>query len=253
MIDLDGTIYSIDAEAAKALAAEIKRISDRVQLLRSEGILTQETLYRYYGANKFEQIAESNALEGSTLSVGETELAVLKGITITGHDPAYTRDAISLDRALERLAELARVKEPTNLGQLKELHELILGGQPGAGQFRTERVTIRGSAHTPPKTWQQVMTEMERWESWSLNHSADPALVRATVLHAWLTHIHPFSDGNGRAARAIGTLELVRAGYPPIIIRRKERGRYLDALAKSDEAGDLAGLSTYYFREPKEH
>jgi Fic family protein len=242
MIDLNGTIYSIDAEAAKALAAEIQRISDRVELLRSQEILTQETLLTYYGAKKFEQIAESNALEGSTLSVGETELAVMKGITITGHDPAYTRDAIALGKALERLTELAHLREPTNLSQLKELHGLILGGQPGAGQFRTERVTIRGAAHTPPRTWQQVMTAMERWESWSRDHSVDPALVRATVLHAWLTNIHPFRDGNGRTARAIGNLELVRAGYPPIIIRKKERGRYLDALAKSDEAGDLAGL-----------
>ena len=55
-------------------------------------------------------------------------------------------------------------------------------------------------------------------------------------------HIHPFIDGNGRTARAITTLELIRAGYPPIVIRKKERTRYCDALALSDDAGDLADV-----------
>jgi hypothetical protein len=81
-------------------------------MLRQTGELTEQTLRNYYGEKRFEQVAESNAIEGSTLSVGETELAVLKGVTITGHDPAYARDAIALDKALNRIAELARQAEP---------------------------------------------------------------------------------------------------------------------------------------------
>jgi hypothetical protein len=86
------------------------------------------------------------------------------------------------------------------------------------------------------------MDQMEAWQDWSLAQAEAPAVVRAAVLHAWLAHIHPFVDGNGRAARAITTLELMRGGLPSAVIRRKERTRYLDALQLSDVAGDLGAF-----------
>lgn len=239
MLNLDGSPYSLDIHVQQKILMAIKDLEERVNLLRRQGILTIETLHSYYGAKRYEQVAESNALEGSTLDVGETELAVLRGITITGHDPGFIRDAISLNTALQRLLELSRDNTPTDIKQVKEIHELILGDRPSAGVFRKERVRIKGSKHTPPRTWEEVMENMEHWEVWSIKNSELPAIIRATVLHAWCVHIHPFIDGNGRTARAITNLELVRAGYPPIIIRKKERDRYIDALGASDEAGDL--------------
>ncbi|MEI8646314.1 Fic family protein [Pseudoalteromonas sp. Hal040] len=240
MLNLDGTPYLLDTEAEKGIVAQIKRLEERVELLRSSGTLTEETLVKYYGARKFEQVAESNAIEGSTLSVGETELAVLKGITTTGHDPAYVKDAISLEKALVRLAEMAKNQDSvTEKQQLRELHEIILGDRPSAGLFRQEPVRIKGADHKPPKTWEEVMDAMDEWEKWSIESQSLPAVVRATILHAWLAHIHPFIDGNGRTARAISNLELVRAGYPPIILRKKERDRYIEALAESDSGGDI--------------
>ena len=219
-----------------------------MSLLRSAGKLTPDTLRDYYGATRFEQVAESNALEGSTLSAGETELAVLKGITTTGHDPAYVRDAIALDRALARLVDLAKQRDSaTDIEQLHEIHGLLLGDRPGAGAFRTERVMIRGARHVPPKTWRDVMDQMEHWENWSRENADAPAPLRAAVLHAWLAHIHPYIDGNGRTARAVGNLELIRSGYPPIIIKKKERLRYIESLASSDDAGDLRAFAELIF------
>lgn len=240
MLNLNGTPYLLDVEAEKEVVLSIKALEERVSTLRRSKSLTEETLKNYYGEKKFEQVAESNAIEGSTLSVGETELAVLKGVTTTGHDPAYVRDAISLEKALVRLAEMARDKDnPTDISQLLELHKLIMGDRPCGGSFRTEPVRIKGADHVPPKTWPAVMDAMDEWQKWSIENSQLPALVRSTVLHAWLAHIHPFIDGNGRTARAISNLELVRAGYPPIIIRKKERDRYLEALSESDAGGDI--------------
>ncbi len=60
-------------------------------------------------------------------------------------------------------------------------------------------------------------------------------------MHAWVAHIHPFADGNGRTARALMNLILVRGGFPIVLIRRKDRARYYDSLAASDD-GDIAPL-----------
>ena len=161
MINLDGSPYLLDPSAENYLLAEIGRVERRVSLLRSKKLLTAATLERVYGQKRFEYVAESNALEGSTLSVGETELAVLKGITVTGHDPGYVRDAVDLDNALQSLSTLAKKNIPIDIEQIKEIHSHILGSRPTAGLFRRERVQIKGSKHTPPKTWGEVMSGME--------------------------------------------------------------------------------------------
>ena len=211
----------------------------RAELLRSTGKLSEQTLRAYFGDKRFEQIAESNAIEGSPLSVGETKLAVLRGVTITGHDPSWSEDAVNLAAALDRMVELARIHEATRLGQVLKIHELILGGASGSGEWRTVPVEISGSPHLPPPTRDQVVAEMEQWERWSTDASEAPALLRAIVLSTWLTHVHPFRDGNGRTSRAVMNLELIRSGLPSVIIRRKDRLRYYEALAESDTGGDL--------------
>lgn len=248
MFGLENTPYTLDAAASAQVRERLQLIEERVALLRSTGALTDSTLRDYYGEKRFEQVAESNAIEGSTLSAGETELAVLKGITITGHDPAYIRDAVALDNALLRITELARLKDtPTNISQLHEVHTLLLTDRRGAGIFRNEPVAIRGAKHVPPKTWGAVMSDMESWQHWSSVNATLPAPIRAVVLHAWLTHIHPYIDGNGRTARAFANLELIRAGYPPIIIKKKERDRYLECLSESDDGGDIRSLVELVF------
>lgn len=248
MFNLEATPYLLDKTALDQVKERLMAIEERVSLLRRSGTLNERTVRDYYGEKRFEQVAESNAIEGSTLSAGETELAVLKGITITGHDPAFTKDAMALDRALTRITELARdTTHPTNIQQLHEVHAILLGDRDGAGIFRTQRVTIRGAKHTPPKTWAQIMQMMDDWQRWSLENSSLPAPIRAAVMHAWLTHIHPYIDGNGRISRAIGNLELIRAGYPPIIIKKKERERYIEALAESDAGGDIRSFMELIF------
>lgn len=248
MFNLEGTPYILYNISLEQVRKRLDAIEERVVLLRRNGTLTEQTVKDYYGEKRFEQVAESNALEGSTLSVGETELAVLKGVTITGHDPAFVRDAIALDRALNRITELSRDRNnPTDIEQLNEVHSLLLGDRPGAGIFRQERVIIRGARHTPPKNWEQIMSMMSQWEDWSRNNRDLPGPIRSVIMHAWLTHIHPYIDGNGRTSRAIGNLELIRAGYPPIIIKKKERDRYIEALAESDEGGDIRSFVELVF------
>ena len=108
-IDVMGTPYYLEFAASSSAARQrLGALEERVDLLRRKGTLSPATLQAYYGEKRFEQIAESNALEGSTLTTGETELAVARGVTFTGHDPAFVRDAHALARVLDRLAVLAK-------------------------------------------------------------------------------------------------------------------------------------------------
>ncbi len=84
---------------------------------------------------------------------------------MTGHDPGYVRDAVDLDNALQRLSTLAKKNIPIDIEQINEIHSLILGSRPTAGLFRREYVQIKGSKHTPPKTWGEAMSGMETWEN----------------------------------------------------------------------------------------
>ena len=71
----------------------------------------------------------------------------------------------------------------------------------------------------------------------------------AAVIHAWLAHIHPFHDGNGRIARLLASLVLIRGGLPPLIVRASsDRERYIDALAASDHGGNILPLARVFRR-----
>jgi hypothetical protein len=65
------------------------------------------------------------------------------------------------------------------------------------------------------------------------------SLIRAVVAHAWFVYIHPFVDGNGRTARLLMNLILMRYGYPVAIIAKEDRLRYYDALETS-QSSDLS-------------
>ena len=241
-VSLDGSPYSLEV-TGRSVLDKANELQDRADLLRERGQLSEQTLRAYFGDTRFRQITESNAIEGNTLSEAETEIAVMMGVTIAGHNPAYSKEAVNLSMALERMVELAQDKSPTGIEQVKELHALILGDIPGAGLFRTQPVRIKGSGHRPRGTWREVMSAMEDWEAWSRANDGGQPFLRAIVLKTWLTHIHPFSDGNGRTARAVMNLELIRAGLPSIIIRHEDRTRYYDALVDSDLGGDLGPIS----------
>jgi hypothetical protein len=75
-----------------------------------------------------------------------------------------------------------------------------------------------------------------------------PALA-AAIAHAWFTYVHPFEDGNGRVARLIANLVLLRNGWPPMTIQRAKRDEYLDALMESDWGGDISLLFELFLGE----
>lgn len=180
----------------------------------------------------------SNAIEGNTLTINETKV-VLEGITVGGKTMREHLEVINHRDAINYVEDIVHKEEPFSEWQIKNLHRLVLKGidDSYAGTYRDQQVFISGAVHTPPPPFkiQEEMTALMKWyeESGTLH-----SIVRGAMLHAIFVGIHPFIDGNGRTSRLLLNLELMKAGYPPIIIRVENRLAYYNALDKAHTTND---------------
>lgn len=188
------------------------------------------------------QVFHSNAIEGNKLSLRETEL-ILNGMVINERPLKDEIEARSLANATDYLYKLIDGREPISKRTLLELHSLIMKDIPGinAGQFRKEEVQIGGSEHKPPH-FNDVDSHVDELFQWMnrYSHKYSP-LIMGSILHHWMTWIHPFSDGNGRVSRLFLNFFLLQKGYPEIIIKISDRDNYYTSLIEGD-AGSLNSL-----------
>jgi fido (protein-threonine AMPylation protein) len=152
-----------------------------------------------------------------------------------------------LSDALDFLEDLATAPtRPISESDVRQLHFLVLKGidDGNAGVYRTVPVEISGSQFKPPGP-ESIAFEMGRFGEWLQQASVpgqifspDDALLAAGVAHTWFVTLHPFVDGNGRVARLVMNVMLMRYGYPIAVISREDRLRYYDALETS-QTSDL--------------
>ena len=237
---LDGTPYLLEGDRAAAVMADLDSLLKEVDALRVRGGLDDRTLESLREEWKIEQVYETTGIEGNQLDLAETRLAITRGITISGKPAKDSLEARNMKTALDFLEVLARDDQPLRAGELRDIQQHVLGVEAGAGQYRSGDVRISGATHVPPPA-SSVDPELKDAFSWLASHIDCPVPLAAAVMHAWITHIHPFVDGNGRTARAVMNLILIRHGFPIVLIRRKDRNRYYDALAASDD-GDISPL-----------
>lgn len=243
-VDISNTHFCYDA----ALADQLAKISRRVQDMRSSGALSPDVLHHIRRFFRIKNIYHSNAIEGNQLSLGETQLVVQQGMTITGKPLKDQAEAKNLNEAITFLEELASESDkPITEADLRQIHRLVLKAinDSHAGKYRTVQVEIAGSKYLPPP--EQVPIEMESFARWLKQTSVAPevgtveGLLHAAVAHTWLVQIHPFIDGNGRVARLLMNLILMRFGYPIAVITKEDRFRYYDSLEES-QSSDLSSF-----------
>lgn len=193
---------------------------------------------------KVELTYTSNAIEGNTLSRAQTALVVEKGLTVEGKTLEEHLEAVNHAQAFERIASLVhRPRTEVTQHHLLELHRLILQkiDDANAGRYRTVSVRIAGSRAIMPNP-AKVPQLMDEFISWLWKARGNELIIAADA-HFRLVSIHPFVDGNGRVARLLMNLLLMQAGYPPAVIRKEERRRYVTSI----EAGQLGkSLDDYY-------
>lgn len=193
-----------------------------------------------------EWIYNSNAIEGSTLTLRETQLILETGLTIGGKSLREHFEVINHRDAIEYIQSLAEQETPISTLHVRQIHQLVLThiDDENAGEYRRTPVRIAGAQHIPPEAW-EIAHHMQEWENWlrQAEHTLHPVAL-AALAHHRLVAIHPFIDGNGRTARLVMNLVLFRFGYPPTVLLLVNRRQYYQVLMKAD-AGSLAPLVNY--------
>lgn len=193
----------------------------------------KDTIRSLKEAFNLEWTYNSNAIEGNTLTLKETQV-VLEGITIGGKTVKEHLEVINHEKAILYLNDLVKEKNPITEWNIKNIHRLILDNidNKNAGKYRTENVMIKVAVHIPPD-YLIVPELMERliinYNSWASYHP----IIKASLLHGELVKIHPFVDGNGRTSRLLMNLVLMNHGFNPIIIKKEDRLQYYEALDKA--------------------
>ena len=230
-----GNLYMIPENAMKPLDGrtnkknillDIQRKRERLSEMRP---LTQGEVERLAEEFMIDFTYNSNAIEGNTLTLKETALA-LEGMTIDQKPLKDHLEAVGHRDAFLYVQDVAKQALPLSETVIKNIHALVLMNRPDdKGVYRRIPVRIMG-AYTEPV--QPYMIEPRMAELLSANEERKNTMTdieRIALFHLEFEGIHPFIDGNGRTGRLILNLDLIRNGYPPINVKFTDRKRYYDS------------------------
>ena len=213
---------------------KIKLIDEYNKQIDSFRPLSTDTLAQLKAYYKVSLTYTSNALEGNSLTLTETKIIIEDGITIGGKPMKDHLEVLGHSDAYDLLYDLATNKEITEK-EILQLHHLFYKSinEEKAGAYRDCNVIITGSEFALPK-YKDVPKLMKEFASNlpKMKEQYHPVEFAAR-LHEGLVTIHPFVDGNGRAARLLMNLALLQAGYNITIIPPFVRNDYITALQEA--------------------
>lgn len=210
--------------------------------------LSPHALVNLEHAYDLELTYTSNAIEGNTLTQIETNLVIEQGITIGGKKLKDHLEAIDHYDAIRYVREIARQTTPLGEFDVRNLHALVVkrADPEIAGRYATSGRYVNTDAgrHAFPSP-AEVPALMGDISAWLSVAPATPET--AFTAHRRLVDIHPFNDGNGRTARLLMNLVLIRGGYPPVAVRPEDRLSYLHALQQAQAGGGDAAFKTLLY------
>ena len=214
---------------------------------------------------RIESNYHSNAIEGNSLTLGETRSLILHGLTAHGKTLRDHLDIEGHDEAVRSIEDAVTRREELNEVFIRNLHRMLLkepyeidaltpDGRPTKrlitiGDYKTRPNNVQTSTgeiyyFTPPDQVKPAMSDLIDWYRKAENEGEHPVVIAATF-HYRFVRIHPFDDGNGRMARLLMNLILIKHGYTVAIIPIQERNRYIESLEQADKSEDLADFISY--------
>ena len=230
----EGRSWKIPTDAGKPAdgryrtAENLLEMIDRKKVeLDSRRPLTEGEVERLTEEFVVEYTYNSNAIEGNTLTLRETDM-VLQGLTIDQKPLKDHMEAVGHKEAFEFVQDLVKEQVPLTENIIKQIHYLVLmDKKDDRGVYRRVPVRIMGAKHEPVQPY-LIQPKMEQLLE-SYRNSTEHIIPRLARFHIEFEGIHPFIDGNGRTGRLLVNLELMKAGYPPIDIKFTDRVVYYKA------------------------
>lgn len=250
--------------ALNSVLQKIDQLQDKINKLQP---LQPELIATLQEKLRIEWTYNSNAIEGNTLTLGETMFFLREGLTSEGKPLKDYLEAKNHAEAIDGLYEIIQGERDLSESLIKELHGVLMKGidftyakTPSgqiiqkpfhAGQYKIRPnhvLTFSGKIHhyTEPL---KVKDEMEKLIQWYTKEKNLHTVEKAAIFHYRFVAIHPFDDGNGRMARLLMNLILIKNGYPPCIIQNAHRRKYLENLAGVDVSHDYAPFITWIGEE----
>ncbi|MDZ4228640.1 MAG: Fic family protein [Patescibacteria group bacterium] len=217
------------------LFSRIDQKLTRLQRLRPLPAIAVKKLREKF---QIEMTYNSNAIEGNCLTLKETFWVISEGITVKNKPLKDHLEAKDHHEALEFLYELLQPRHRVTVSEklIRELHSLVMKktDEDWAGRYRQSNVFITGTDYTPPDA-SAVPGSMAQLINWfgKTRRRLHP-IELAARFHHQLVFVHPFLDGNGRTARLIMNVVLMRKGYPLAIILKNDRKKYYQVLQQAD-------------------
>ena len=203
---------------------------------------------------KIDWTYHSNSIEGSTLTFGETLFFLNEGLTVEGKPFKDFLDAKNHAEAIDYLHDIVANNRPLSESIIKEINSLLLSGNNytiarnslgetvkkklNAGEYKQHPnhvLKTDGSIHfyvEPIKVTEEI-EELIAWVKKEMDN-VHPIILSATA-HYNLVRIHPFDDGNGRGARIIMNLLLMKKGFYPVVVKTERKRQYLNVLSEADQ------------------
>lgn len=253
----EGRAWKIPSDATKPTDGRYKSkeslipiIEEKLEILKKRRPLTEGELERLNEEFLVEFTYNSNAIEGNTLTLRETDM-VLRGLTIDQKSFKEHMEVIGHKEAFDYVRQLVSENDPISEKIIKDIHYFVLADKKDdRGVYRRVPVRIMGAAHEPVQPYLIIpkMEELlERYKS-----SEEDIVTKMARFHIEFEGIHPFIDGNGRTGRLLVNLELMKAGFPPIDIKFTDRLKYYQAFDEyyvNDNISAMADMFARYINQ----
>lgn len=231
---------------------EADRLRDEIEAVRP---ISAEQEARVLQKFRLEWNYHSNAIEGNSLTYGETKAFIMHGLTAKGKPFKDYLDIRGHDQVIDVLADIVRRRDELTESVIRELHKILLV-EPYQSEaitpdgIRTTRLIEIGRYKTAPNHVQTStgqthffagpeetparMADLVRWYREERDRGALHPVTLAATFHYQFVSIHPFDDGNGRMARILMNLILMQSGYLPVVLKLDRKPEYFLALENAD-------------------
>lgn len=254
------------------LTPELSKVLEHTERLKSEIQTVQQEINDdlrrcIHEKLRIDWTYNSNAIEGSQLTLGDTIFFLREGLTVQGKPFKDFLDAHNHAEAIDYLYDIIRNKERVIDSTLvKQINAILLRGAesvpaidslgrhvqrpiyPGHYKKHPNHVlTISGDIHyyVEPADVAPQMDDLFNWINEKFADESTHPLIASAVGHYNLARIHPFDDGNGRTARILMNFTLLKSNFQVAIIRNEERQQYLKLLNQADKTGDLEPFTRF--------